>query len=302
MLAMSHVHLGASEKALQFFEAAHEAKPEDTVIGFQYGLLCCQRGLYDPAEKLLGKVTDMEQNADAECNMGRLKLVKYDDKDAAIIHFATAKDRHAEHLLAHTAITKLKETEEKSSRKVIRMEQSTIYDDIYITGEVERVIFMSEQTRFAVLKVNISETNTHFNDEAIVTGYFHAVSEGDSYRFSGKITNHARYGEQFSADSFKKEMPNTIRGVIQYLSGDTFPGIGEKTAGKIVEALGVDALEKISDDASVLKDVGGLSKSKMEMIHRTILENRQTEQSVIKLTELGFGPRMSAKILKTYQD
>src|SRR5699024_12481024 len=26
------------------------------------------------------------------------------------------------------------------------------------------------------------------------------------------------------------------------------------------------------------------------------------EQSVIKLTELGFGPRMSAKILKTYQD
>ncbi|HIW12325.1 MAG TPA: ATP-dependent RecD-like DNA helicase [Candidatus Salinicoccus stercoripullorum] len=182
------------------------------------------------------------------------------------------------------------------------MEQSTIYDDIYITGEVERVIFMSEQTRFAVLKVNISETNTHFNDEAIVTGYFHAVSEGDSYRFSGKITNHARYGEQFSADSFKKEMPNTIRGVIQYLSGDTFPGIGEKTAGKIVEALGVDALEKISDDASVLKDVGGLSKSKMEMIHRTILENRQTEQSVIKLTELGFGPRMSAKILKTYQD
>lgn len=182
------------------------------------------------------------------------------------------------------------------------MEQSTIYDDVYITGEVERVIFMSEQTRFAVLKVNISETNTHFNDEAIVTGYFHAVAEGDSYRFSGKITNHARYGEQFSADSFKKELPNTVRGVIQYLSGDTFPGIGEKTAKKIVESLGVNALEKISDDASVLKDVGGLSKSKIEMIHRTILENRQTEQSVIKLTELGFGPRMSAKILKTYQD
>src|SRR5699024_12276656 len=92
----------------------------------------------------------------------------------------------------------------------------------------------------------------------------------------------------FSAGTVKKEMRSTIRGVIQYLAGDTFPGIGEKTAGKIVEALGVDALEKIPDDASVLKDVGGLSKSKMEMIHRTILENRQTEQSVIKLTELGF--------------
>lgn len=182
------------------------------------------------------------------------------------------------------------------------MEQSTIYDDTYVAGEVERVIFLSEQTRFAVLKVNITETNTHFNDEIIVTGYFHAIAEGDLYRFSGKITNHARYGEQFSADSFKKELPNTVHGVIHYLSGDTFPGIGEKTAKKIVETLGVDALEKISDDATVLKDVSGLSKSKIDMIHRTILENRQTEQMVIKLSELGFGARMSAKILKVYQE
>src|SRR5699024_2782380 len=111
MLAMSHVHLGASEKALQFFEAAHEAKPEDTVIGFEYGLLCCQLGLYDQAEKLLGKVTDMEQNDDAEYNMGMVKLMKYDDKDEAIIQFEKAKDMQADHLLAHNAIKKLKETE-----------------------------------------------------------------------------------------------------------------------------------------------------------------------------------------------
>ncbi|WP_020008511.1 SF1B family DNA helicase RecD2 [Salinicoccus albus] len=182
------------------------------------------------------------------------------------------------------------------------MEQSTIYDDTYVTGEVERVIFLSEQTRFAVLKVNITETNTHFNDDVIVTGYFHAVTEGESYRFSGKTTNHTRYGEQFSADSFKKALPNTVRGVIHYLSGDTFPGIGEKTAKKIVDTLGVDALEKISDDPAALKTVDGLSGNKIDMIHRTILENRQTEQMIIKLTELGFGARMSARILKTYDE
>ena len=111
MLAMSHVHLGASEKALQFFEAAHDAKPGDTVISFQYGLLCCQLGLYDPAEKLLGKVTDREQHADAEYNMGLLKLMKYDDKDAAIIHFEKAKDIQEDHHLAHNAIKNLKDTE-----------------------------------------------------------------------------------------------------------------------------------------------------------------------------------------------
>ncbi|GAA3717120.1 ATP-dependent RecD-like DNA helicase [Salinicoccus jeotgali] len=182
------------------------------------------------------------------------------------------------------------------------MDQSTIYDDTFITGEVERVIFVSEQTRFTVLKVLINETNTNFSDEAIVTGYFHAVAEGDTYRFSGKVTRHARFGEQFSADMFRKEQPTTMRGLIQYLSGDTFPGIGEKTAKKIIETLGVNALKKIADDRSVLDDVAGLSKKKRDMIHYRILENSQTERLVIKLTDLGFGARMSAKILKTYQD
>ena len=182
------------------------------------------------------------------------------------------------------------------------MDQSTIYDDTFITGEVERVIFVSEQTRFTVLKVLVNETNTNFSDEAIVTGYFHAVAEGDTYRFSGKVTRHARFGEQFSADTFRKEQPTTMRGLIQYLSGDTFPGIGEKTAKKIIETLGVDALKKIADDRSVLDDVAGLSKKKRDMIHYRILENSQTERLVIKLTDLGFGARMSAKILKTYQD
>ncbi|MFC4983779.1 hypothetical protein ACFPFV_00285 [Salinicoccus siamensis] len=102
------------------------------------------------------------------------------------------------------------------------MDQSTIYDDTFITGEVERVIFVSEQTRFTVLKVLINETNTNFSDEAIVTGYFHAVAEGDTYRFSGKVTRHARFGEQFSADTFRKEQPTTMRGLIQYLSGIRF--------------------------------------------------------------------------------
>ncbi|TVT29343.1 ATP-dependent RecD-like DNA helicase [Salinicoccus cyprini] len=182
------------------------------------------------------------------------------------------------------------------------MAQSTIYDETYIVGEVERVIFLSEQTRFTVLKVLIGETNTHFSDEVIVTGYFHAIAEGETYRFTGKITSHARFGEQFSAETFKKEQPTTVRGVIQYLSGETFPGIGEKTAKKIVETLGVEALGKIADDRTVLRGIEGLSAKKQEMIHNRILENSQTERLVIKLTEYGFGARMSAKIMKTYQD
>ncbi|KIH70913.1 tetratricopeptide repeat protein [Salinicoccus roseus] len=108
MLAMSHVHLNDAERALQFFEAAHKAKPEDLEVTFQYGLLCCQIGLYEPADKLLGKVVGNGDNADAEYNMGLLKLMKDDDREQALEHFHRAVDIQADHHLAHNAISKLK--------------------------------------------------------------------------------------------------------------------------------------------------------------------------------------------------
>lgn len=155
------------------------------------------------------------------------------------------------------------------------MEQSSIYDEKYIIGEVERVIFQSEKTRFFVLKVIIDETNTHFTFDTIVTGYFHDITEGDAYRFTGDIKSHPRFGEQFNATQFKQELPKTNQGVIQYLSSDTFKGIGLKTAEKIVDKLGYNALEIISDDKNALKKVSGLSKAKIDMIHQTILENKK---------------------------
>ena len=56
--------------------------------------------------------------------------------------------------------------------------QTSIYDTLYIVGDVDRVIFMSQDTRFHVLKVLIEKTNTNFKDEAIVTGHFHDITEG----------------------------------------------------------------------------------------------------------------------------
>ena len=59
--------------------------------------------------------------------------------------------------------------------------------------------------------------------------------------------------------TFAKEMPATETGLIHYLSGDLFPGIGMKTAESIVKASGTDAIKKILDDASVLDTVPRLS-------------------------------------------
>lgn len=109
MLAMSYVHMDEPGRALQFFEVAHQARPEDVETNFQYGLLCCQLNLFDPAEKLLTQVAEETRHADAEYNLGLLKLVRDDDAAKAKMHFEKAVEIQEDHHLAHHALKKISE-------------------------------------------------------------------------------------------------------------------------------------------------------------------------------------------------
>ncbi len=51
----------------------------------------------------------------------------------------------------------------------------------------------------------------------------------------GELVNHPKYGVQLKAESYQQEQPTSEQGLIAYLSGEKFPGIGKKTAEKIVD-------------------------------------------------------------------
>ena len=180
--------------------------------------------------------------------------------------------------------------------------QTSIYDELYIIGDVDRVIFMSEDTRFHVLRVTVEKTNTQFKEDAIVTGHFHDIEESERYKFTGKVTQHARFGEQFSASEFKKEIPNTSQGLVQYFSSDKFPGIGTKTAEKIVEALGLDALSKITKDDNALNDVSGLTKAKKLQITETVRSSNAADEAYLLMIKLNIEPSKRSKIIDTYKE
>lgn len=180
--------------------------------------------------------------------------------------------------------------------------QTSIYDELYIVGDVDRVIFMSEDTRFHVLRVNVSKTNTQFKEDVIVTGHFHDIQETESYRFTGKVTQHARFGEQFSATEFKKEIPNTSHGLVQYFSSDKFPGIGTKSAEKIVDALGLDALSKIAQDDNALNEVRGLTKAKKLQIMETVRSSNVADEAYLLMIKLNIEPSKRSKIIDTYKE
>lgn len=172
----------------------------------------------------------------------------------------------------------------------------------YIKGTPVHVIFRNEENHYAVLRVKVKESNVKMNKKTItVCGYLQDLDLDESYLFYGSMHKHPRYGWQFHAEFCRKVLPDTKDGVIQYLSGHLFTGIGEKTARNIVEELGTDAIQQILDNPDVLNSVPKLKQETAERLYQTLLEHEGLEKVMIGLSRYGFGSRLSLKIYETYK-
>jgi len=172
-----------------------------------------------------------------------------------------------------------------------------------IKGKHLVTIFHNEQNLYTVLRIRVEETNTQYEDkEAVITGYFPKLHEQETYIFYGEWKEHQRFGVQFNADQFRKEMPQTKQGVINYLSGELFKGIGVKTAENIVETLGENAISRILQEPSLLDTVPKLPSDKAKSLYDSLMNHQGLEQVLISLNDYGFGSQLSMRIYQTYKE
>ncbi len=181
--------------------------------------------------------------------------------------------------------------------------EATKVDEIFLIGRPVVTIFHNPDNLFTIVKLKVRDTNSGYEDkEIIVKGSFPQLTPDEDYKFTGRLVNHPTYGAQFDVHTFAKEMPATETGLVHYLSGDLFPGIGMKTAQTIVKKLGKDVIKKILDDPSVLDGVPRLSEDKKETLVSVLAENMGLERTIIQLNEWGFGPQIAMRIYQTYRE
>lgn len=181
------------------------------------------------------------------------------------------------------------------------MSNPTLFDYSMIKGTVDTILFQNNDNFYTVLKVDTIETNESFDNLPTVVGFFPNIVEGDVYTFKGQLVEHPRYGKQLKADTFEKELPQSKDAIVSYLSSDLFKGIGKKTAQNIVNTIGENAINDILNDASVLANVPSLSKKKQKQIAEQVSANQESEKIMIRLHDLGFGPKLSMAIYQFYQ-
>ncbi|MGI6154479.1 MAG: ATP-dependent RecD-like DNA helicase [Enterococcus lemanii] len=173
----------------------------------------------------------------------------------------------------------------------------------FIVGKVAAIFFQNNSNFFKVVLVKVVETNIEsLDDEMVITGSMGDLQEEEVYRFFGEIVQHPKYGKQLRVETYQKEQPTSEEGLIQFLSSDKFPGIGRKTAEKIVEAFGEQAVDKILEDPSLLETIPQLNEKKRAILLETLRLNYGMDQVIIGLNRYGFSSYFSFLIYQAYKN
>ena len=172
-------------------------------------------------------------------------------------------------------------------------------------GNFRQIIFQSDKGYiiglFKVKDTDIETMKEHVNKLITITGYFHELIENENYYFKGEEAFHPKYGFQFYVKEYERVKPEDKDGIVEFLSSDLFPGVGEKLAQKIVDVLGEKAIDEILADKSCLMLVPKMGMKKANLIYDTLTKYEESHKMIVHLTELGFVMRDALLIYNTYK-
>lgn len=164
-----------------------------------------------------------------------------------------------------------------------------------LIGRVKHYMFHNEENGYSIAKLNIDD-----QQDVTIVGYFPVLGEDFDYEFTGEWVNHPSYGQQLKITSYKRMSSQSKSGVISYLSSSFFHGIGPKTAEKIVDTFGSDAIQKILDDKKILKEIG-LSAVRIEKLYQQLKEHQINEHILVELYSYDLTMKLAMKLIKKYQ-
>lgn len=175
----------------------------------------------------------------------------------------------------------------------------------FISGNIVKIIYESNSGPYKVGIFRVRETNdksleSYLNKNIGFTGSFNEINSDVDYIFYGNLVSHPKYGIQYNVDSFEIKPPSDKDSLVLYLSSGMFPGIGEKTAKRIVDKFGLNTIDTIKNDYPSVATVSGMTITKARRMHDKIMENELNQELILKLNEYGFTIKEAIELTNTY--
>lgn len=161
---------------------------------------------------------------------------------------------------------------------------------------VERITYQNAENGYSVIKCRAKG----YQDLVTVVGSMPDVHVGSVLYLGGSWQINAKYGRQFSMETFEETLPATVFGIEKYLGSGLIKGVGPKFAGRIVRQFGADTLNVIDEDPDRLLEVAGIGKVRVERIKRSWQEQKEIKNIMIFLQSHDVSTAHATKIYKTY--
>ena len=163
-----------------------------------------------------------------------------------------------------------------------------------IEGVVEDIIYENEDNGYVVFEISGGGVLT------VVCGIVGELHAGESVICRGRYENHATYGRQFHAQECETDMPKDLEAVYAFLASRSLPYIGARTADKIIDMFGAEALEVIANDPARLTKIPGISPDKADRIQQEFKRMFGMRELIAYLAQFEISPRRAMEVFRTF--
>lgn len=175
-----------------------------------------------------------------------------------------------------------------------------------IEGKIKSIIYQNEANGYLVALFRVSKASEDLKDylkkTITINGTFLDVKMEINCLLEGELTHHEKYGDQFKVLEYEYLLPTENDDIIEFLSSKFVKGCGKKTAEKIVEIYGSNAIDIIKNDKRALDKIDNLSELKKQNIYDSIVNYSKSSDLILKLKNLGFSIEEAGKIYTKYKD
>jgi exodeoxyribonuclease V alpha subunit len=182
--------------------------------------------------------------------------------------------------------------------------------------EISRFIHRNKETGFFVFVAKLPEKDANLriniNGQTFVTRTFNVVGTSilavENYNEKQEIECYGYFeiGKtdqlQFKSDNLREIIPTKPKAIEAFLSSNKIPGIGPKTAKKIVAKYGADTLHVLDNNMDALIELDGITPIKLEKMKKAWKDYRATYELLSTMKLYGITDASGLKIYNHFKE
>ncbi|MEW6081081.1 MAG: ATP-dependent RecD-like DNA helicase [Bacillota bacterium] len=167
-----------------------------------------------------------------------------------------------------------------------------------VEGTLERITFKNEDSCYLVARFKVRERQ----DVITVVGTLPGVSVGEELRLEGEWVRHKSYGWQLKVERLERLAPPSKKGIERYLGSGFIKGLGPRTAQRLVEEFGQDALRVVQEEPGRVAALKGIGPKRAQCFQQDTLERKAIEGTMVLLQEHDISPALAMRIFRKYRE